>query len=148
MAKTKALISFGVTAKLICTFVFAHAYCWFSHVAAHILTEIIFHVQINSQGHVSIVSCPNHTETGQAFFNQIGTRVTRLCTGALSTLLTLRKHAHVIYRFFLIENFWYKMFVIFLIFAQNIDCGYMLEPPRRGGSNEYPQSMFCSKNKN
>ena len=32
--------------------------------------------------------------------------------------------------------------VIFLISAQNIDCGYSLEPPRRGGSNEYPQSMF------
>ena len=31
------------------------------------------------------------------------------------------------------------------IFAQNIDCGYMLEPPRRGGSNEYPQSMFWTK---
>ena len=31
---------------------------------------------------------------------------------------------------------------IFLIFAQNIDCGYTL-----GGSNEYPQSMFWSKNK-
>ena len=38
-------------------------------------------------------------------------------------------------------------FDIFLIFAQNIDCGYKLEPPRRGGSNEYPQSMFWSKNK-
>ena len=36
---------------------------------------------------------------------------------------------------------------IFLIFAQNIDCGYMLEPPCRGGSNEYPQSMFWGKNK-
>ena len=36
---------------------------------------------------------------------------------------------------------------IFLIFAQNIDCGYTLEPPRRGGSNEYRQSMFWSKNK-
>ena len=40
-----------------------------------------------------------------------------------------------------------KIFDIFLIFAQNIDCGYTLEPPRRGGSNEYPQSMFWSKNK-
>ena len=30
----------------------------------------------------------------------------------------------------------------FHISAQNIDCGYSLEPPRRGGSNEYPQSMF------
>ena len=27
------------------------------------------------------------------------------------------------------------------ISAQNIDCGYLLEPPRRVGFNEYPQSM-------
>ena len=40
-----------------------------------------------------------------------------------------------------------KFLDIFLIFAQNIDCGYALEPPHRGGSNEYPQSMFWSKNK-
>ena len=40
-----------------------------------------------------------------------------------------------------------KFLIFFLIFAQNIDCGYTLEPPRRGGSNEYPQSMFWSKNK-
>ena len=39
-------------------------------------------------------------------------------------------------------NFQLKIFFIFLIFAQNIDCGYTLEPLRRGGSNEYPQSMF------
>ena len=38
--------------------------------------------------------------------------------------------------------------LIFLIFLlKNIDCGYSLEPPRRGGSNEYPQSMFLSRNK-
>ena len=36
VAKTKALISFAVTAKLICVFVFAYAKCWFSHDAAHI----------------------------------------------------------------------------------------------------------------
>ena len=34
------------------------------------------------------------------------------------------------------------VYIIFLISTQNIDCGYSLEPPRRGGSNEYPQSMF------
>ena len=33
------------------------------------------------------------------------------------------------------------------ISAQNIDCGYPFKSPRRGGSNEYPQSMFLSKNK-
>ena len=32
--------------------------------------------------------------------------------------------------------------IIFLISAQYIDCGYSLEPPLRGGSNVYPQSMF------
>ena len=35
VAKTKALISFAVTAKLICAFVFAYANCWFSHAQAH-----------------------------------------------------------------------------------------------------------------
>ena len=36
---------------------------------------------------------------------------------------------------------------IFHISAQHIDCGYSLEQPRRGGSNEYSQSMFSSRNK-
>ena len=30
--------------------------------------------------------------------------------------------------------------------AQNIDCGYSLLPPHRGGSNEYPQIMFLVRN--
>ena len=38
MAKTKALISFAVSVKLICAFVFANADCWFSHEAAHTCT--------------------------------------------------------------------------------------------------------------
>ena len=37
--------------------------------------------------------------------------------------------------------------LMFLISAQNIDCEYLLEPPRRGGSYEYPHSMFLSQNK-
>ena len=28
------------------------------------------------------------------------------------------------------------------ISPQNIDCGFLLESSRRGGSYEYPQSMF------
>ena len=36
VAKTKTLISFAGTAKLICVFVFAYADCWFSHEVAHI----------------------------------------------------------------------------------------------------------------
>ena len=45
------------------------------------------------------------------------------------------------------ENFQIKNSDIFQISAQNIDCGYSLKPSRRGGSNEYPQSMFLSRNK-
>ena len=39
VAKTKALISFAVTAKLICVLVFAYAVCWFSHEAAQMTGE-------------------------------------------------------------------------------------------------------------
>ena len=60
--------------------------------------------------------------------------------------------------------FRWKCAIYFLIFAQNIDCGYLgpkitytitnwilgpsgytLEPSHWGGSNEYPQSMFWAK---
>ena len=54
------------------------------------------------------------------------------------------------------ENFQIKKSNIFLISAQNIDCVYSLESPRRGGSNEYhklhrggsneyPQAMFSAE---
>ena len=45
------------------------------------------------------------------------------------------------------EHFQIKKSDIFHISAQNIDCEYSLEPPQRGGSNEYPQSMCLSRNK-
>ena len=34
---------------------------------------------------------------------------------------------------------------IFRISAQNVGFCYSLEPPRRSGSHEYPQSMFLAK---
>ena len=40
------------------------------------------------------------------------------------------------------ESFQMKNSDIFAISVQNNDCWYSLEPPHRGGSNEYPQSMF------
>ena len=36
-------------------------------------------------------------------------------------------------------------YIIFLFLLKNIDCGYSLEPPWRGGSNEYQQSMFWTE---
>ena len=45
------------------------------------------------------------------------------------------------------ESFQIKNLIFFIFLLKTIDCGYSLEPPRRGGSNEYPQSMFLSRNK-
>ena len=42
--KTKALISFAVTAKLICDFVFAYAKSRFSHNEAHLIWGFLFFV--------------------------------------------------------------------------------------------------------
>ena len=47
--------------------------------------------------------------------------------------------------FYILKLGFTGVYIIFLISAQNIDCGYLLEPPRRGGSNEYPQSMFLAE---
>ena len=43
------------------------------------------------------------------------------------------------------ENFEKKNSDIFHVSAQNTDCGFSLEPPRGGGSNDYPQSMFLAE---
>ena len=62
--------------------------------------------------------------------------------------VSLRKLAHAeIFTSLKNGKFHWKNVDIFLIFAQNIDCGYTLEPPRRDGSNEFPQCMFWIKNK-
>ena len=44
------------------------------------------------------------------------------------------------------ENFQIKKSDIFHISAQNKDCVYSLEPPRRGGSNEYSPFLFLCRN--
>ena len=58
---------------------------------------------------------------------------------------TLRKHTYSNILKILLpktEKFQIKNSDIFHISAQNIDCGYSLEPPRQGGSNENPLAMF------
>ena len=46
------------------------------------------------------------------------------------------------HHFYIVKLGFTGIYIIFLISAQNIDCGYWLEPLHRGSSNEYPQSMF------
>ena len=36
---------------------------------------------------------------------------------------------------------------LFLFLHKNVCCGYSLEAPHRGASNEYPQHMFLRRNK-
>ena len=51
----------------------------------------------------------------------------------------LKPHVYIVKRGFT------GIHIIFLIFAKkDIDCVYSLEPSRRGGSNENPQSMFLA----
>ena len=63
-------------------------------------------------------------------------------------ITTSRKHANIILTS-LNPTYIVKLgftgvhvYIIFLISAQKHRLWYSLEPPRRGGSNEYPQYMF------
>ena len=67
---------------------------------------------------------------------------------SLNTFFAIRKHAYSNILKILppkSENFEIKNPDIFYTSAQNIDCGYSLEPPRRGGSNEYTKSMLSAE---
>ena len=60
------------------------------------------------------------------------------------------KHVRAMYtprepHFYLVKLGFAEVYLFFLFLLQNIDCGYSLEPPRQGGSNVYPQSMFRAK---
>ena len=77
-------------------------------------------------------------------------RVNTVPTGIhIPFYLTLRKHAYSNILKILPPN--NKKFqiknLIFLYFCSKHGLWYSLESPRRGGSNEYPQSMFLSRNK-
>ena len=48
--------------------------------------------------------------------------------------------------FYIVKLEFTGIYIIFLISSQKHSFGYSLEPPLRGGSNEYPQSMFLSRN--
>ena len=47
--------------------------------------------------------------------------------------------------FYIVKLGFIIVYIIFRISVHNIDCGYTLEPPRRGGSNEYSQFMFWAE---
>ena len=83
--------------------------------------------------------CPHRVPLRNICKSQTGPRWTRAQKFITKTLL-----------FKYIENFTTKQENLQMKnfdTAQNLDCVYSLEPPGWGGSNEYPQSIFLSKNK-
>ena len=69
---------------------------------------------------------------------------------AFFRFLTSRKHAYIILtplkpHFYIVKLGFTAVYIIFLFLLKNIDCGYSLEPPRRGGSNEYHNLCFEQK---
>ena len=90
---------------------------------------------------ISFFVCPNYTWS--SLCHSILQYGVVICGDAL------RKHAYSNILKILPPEKWKfeikKKSDIFHISAQNIDCGYSLEPPQRGGSNEYPQSMFWAE---
>ena len=84
-------------------------------------------------------------------------KISRRISGSLIKAFPLQNSLDTITKtrlFKYIENFTAKNWKyseknsdIFLLSAHNIDCGHSLEPPRRGGSNECPQSLFLNRNK-
>ena len=112
-------------------------------------------IKCRAQGHntwCSLGSNPPHLETSPQCSRE------NIPSGMCSirffirvfVILALRKHAYSNILKILQpkkENFQVKNSDIFHVSAQNIDCWYSLEPPRRDGSNEYQQSMCLSRNK-
>ena len=66
-------------------------------------------------------------------------------------LSTSRKYAYIILtplnHFYTVKLWFTGVYIIFSYFCLfiNIDYGYSLEPPHRGGSNKYLQSMFWAE---
>ena len=66
---------------------------------------------------------------------------------------TSRKHAYITLtplknHFYIVKLGFTGVYIIVLISAQNIDCGYSLGPPCQGGSNEYHNLCFEQKYRN
>ena len=62
--------------------------------------------------------------------------------------MAIRKTYPLEPHFYIVKLGYAGVYLFFLFLLQNIDCGHSLELPRRGGSNEYPQSVLSKNKKN
>ena len=116
VAKTKALMSCAVTAPLF-------SQRQFSYDAAHILYCIEY-----CSYTLRIVS--------DFVYGQLLLLLPLITKTSPCNVYPLEPH------FYIAKLGYTGVHLFFLFLLQNIYCGYSLEPPRRGGSNVYPQSMF------
>ena len=88
-------------------------------------------IVVKNRGSKSVVA-PLHSEILQ-FFNLF---ITKTCLYNFDPLKP---------NFYIVKLGFTGVYINFLISAQNIDCVWSLEPPRRDGSNECPQFMFWAE---
>ena len=85
--------------------------------------------------------CPNENSNRPAHPHSL-IRVFIVCTITNTYLYNfdpLKTH------FYIIKLGFIGVYIIYLFLLKTIDCGYSLKPPRRGSSNEYPQSIFWAE---
>ena len=77
------------------------------------------------------IICVTSCETAPSYINQTNLRKIRsTCAPCPRNFDPLKPN------FYIVKGGFTGVYIIFLTSAQNIDCGYSLEPPRGGGSNE------------
>ena len=67
-------------------------------------------------------------------------------SGTLNTKTRLYSFDPLKPDFYTVKLWFTGVYINFHISAQNIDCGYSLEPARYSGSNKYQQFIFLSRN--
>ena len=77
-------------------------------------------------------------------FNHAKNKLTALSQGII-TQTCLYYFDPIKPHFYIVRLGFTGVYFIFLFLLKSIDCGYSLEPPRRGSSNEYQHSMFWAE---
>ena len=143
-------------------------YCYDSHYVQFCISRVLYGYKCTCLHHLRLPVCTiyqrKHVTVSLAENSSLlstvllyGPRNSKKCLPAYANVLIhfiscMRKVSFAetrLYNFDLLKpHFFYSKTGVyrgkhyFYYFAKNIDCGYPLEPPRRGGSNEYPQTMF------
>ena len=92
-------------------------------------------------GHCTVNSIPSYhpfkVDNSSCFFNSgtVGKTTNYITKTCLYNVDHLKSHFYIVKLGF--TGVYFSYFC-----SKKIDCGYSLEPPRQGGSKEYPQSMF------